>query len=149
MARRLEATATLNSRHSTDRHAALDTGSAVMAVTLAGDALRRAGRSAGALVEAAGSGGDGGDSLPILALALQRMVTRLRKPGDVRITLEPWDAARFLETAIGGRHPGGPAGCPGYRRGPAPVGIRRPVRKEPPSARSPWLRISLRVTGPG
>ena len=53
MARRLEATATLNSRHSTDRHAALDTGSAVMAVTLAGDALRRVGRSVGALVEPA------------------------------------------------------------------------------------------------
>ena len=50
-------------------------------------------------VAAAGSGGEGGDALPILALALQRMVTKRRAP-DGRITLEAKDAQKFLESAV-------------------------------------------------
>jgi len=40
-----------------------------------------------------------GDALPILALALHRMVTRRRAP-DGRITLKPAEARSFIETAV-------------------------------------------------
>ncbi len=70
-------------------------------------AARRAGwplRFDDALIEAlAGAAGSSaaeiGDALPILALALHRMVTRRRAP-DGRITLEPEDAHVFIETAV-------------------------------------------------
>ncbi|MDF1812267.1 MAG: SUMF1/EgtB/PvdO family nonheme iron enzyme [Verrucomicrobiales bacterium] len=54
-----------------------------------------------ALANAAGAGadGEGGDALPILALALQRMVAKRRAP-DGRVTLEAADAPAFLERAV-------------------------------------------------
>jgi hypothetical protein len=51
-----------------------------------------------ALAAAAG-GGDAGDALPILALALQRMTAKYRTP-DGRITLKPADAGKFLDRAV-------------------------------------------------
>jgi hypothetical protein len=71
------------------------------------EAARRAGwplRIDGALVDAlAAAGGssisDIGDALPILALALHRMVARRRAP-DGRITLKPEEAHGFIETAV-------------------------------------------------
>jgi hypothetical protein len=52
-----------------------------------------------ALVAAAGSG-DQCDALPILALALQRMVTRHRRTNDGRVTLEAEKAREFLERVV-------------------------------------------------
>lgn len=52
-----------------------------------------------ALALAAGVGGDSGNALPILALALRRLVTKKRTP-DGTIALEPRDAAHFVETAV-------------------------------------------------
>jgi formylglycine-generating enzyme len=54
-----------------------------------------------ALGAAAGAGatGESGDALPILALALQRMVAKRRSP-DGKIDLTPGEAATFLESAV-------------------------------------------------
>jgi TIR domain len=53
-----------------------------------------------ALATAAGeSGAEIGDALPVLALALHRMVEKCRAP-DGRITLAPVDAKAFLEAAV-------------------------------------------------
>src|SRR5262249_29968256 len=48
---------------------------------------------------AGGSFSEIGDALPILALALHRMVARRRAP-DGRITLKPEEARGFIETAV-------------------------------------------------
>ena len=48
---------------------------------------------------AAAAGDDAGEALPILALALQRMVAKRRTP-DGRITLKPQDAVSFVEGAV-------------------------------------------------
>ncbi len=71
------------------------------------EAARRAGWPLGidsALVDAlATAAGDSvseiGDALPILALAMHRMVARRRAP-DGRITLKPEEARSFIETAV-------------------------------------------------
>ena len=71
------------------------------------EAARRAGWPLGidsALVDAlATAAGDSvseiGDALPILALAMHRMVARRRAP-DGRITLRPEEARSFIETAV-------------------------------------------------
>jgi len=52
-----------------------------------------------ALVQAASSGDEGGDALPILALALQRLVANRRKP-DGQIDLASADAAAFIDNAV-------------------------------------------------
>ena len=71
------------------------------------EAARRAGwplRIDGALVDALATAAGGsvseiGDALPILALAMHRMVARRRAP-DGRITLKPEEARSFIETAV-------------------------------------------------
>jgi WD40 repeat protein len=72
----------------------------VAAARHVGWALHVDDRLAEALADAAGSSvSEIGDALPILALALQRMVEKRRRP-DGHIDLKPEDAREFIETAV-------------------------------------------------
>jgi len=53
-----------------------------------------------ATAAAEGAVGESGDALPILALALQRLVQRHRAPGSGQVTLADQTAKEFLENAV-------------------------------------------------
>jgi len=55
---------------------------------------------ADALARVASAGGENGDALPVLALALQRMVAKRRAGPDGRIALRPEDATASVDGAV-------------------------------------------------